>query len=51
MSYWILGRLLFNRSNPEQGGKNGDHSATTISCKWCFDNASLYDYDGTLNYR
>ena len=47
MSYWILEGCYLNSAQP-QGGKNGDHAATTIDCKMTFDNASLYDYDGTL---
>lgn len=47
-SYWILEGCYLREASPDQGGKNGDHSATTINCVMQFDNASLYDYDGTL---
>ena len=35
------------QAQPE-GGVNGNHDAQTISCVQRFDNANLYDYDGTL---
>ena len=38
---------FLEEANPEQGGKNGDHAPTSISCKMSFDNATLYDYDGS----
>ena len=47
ISYWILEGCFLLDATP-QGGKNGDHSATSIDCSMRFDNASLYDYDGTL---
>ena len=47
MSYWILEGCFLLQAQP-QGGKNGEHAATTIDCSMRFDNASLYDYDGSL---
>lgn len=48
MSYWILEGCYLLSANPSEGGKNGDHGPTTITCDMQFDNASLYDYDGSL---
>lgn len=44
---WVMEGCVLLSAKPS-GGKNGDHSASTISCSMCFDNASLYDADGTL---
>lgn len=47
IAFWVMEGCFLEEANPEQGGKNGDHSPTTISCKMSFDNATLYDYDGS----
>lgn len=46
VAFWVMEGCFLEEAHPEQGGKNGDHSATIISCKMSFDNATLYDYDG-----
>ena len=48
MSYWVLEGCYLTQAIPDSGGSNGNHDATTIGCQIVFDNASLYDYDGTL---
>lgn len=48
MAYWILEGCFLLSAQPSAGGKNGEHGVTTIDCSMRFDNASLYDYDGTL---
>lgn len=48
IAYWILEGCFLMSANPDSGGKNGDHAPTTITCDLRYDNASLYDYDGTL---
>lgn len=48
MAYWVLEGCYLNSAQPSAGGNNGNHEATTIDCQMTFDNASLYDYDGTL---
>ena len=35
------------QAQPEDG-ENGNHDAQLIDCQMRFDNACLYDYDGTL---
>lgn len=47
-SYWILEGCFLLSVQPSAGGNNGNHDATTLDCSMRFDNASLYDYDGTL---
>jgi len=44
---WVCEGCFLLQAQPE-GGVNGNHDAQTISCVQRFDNANLYDYDGTL---
>lgn len=44
---WVMEGCFLMQAQPE-GGINGDHSSQVIDCQQRFDNANLYDYDGTL---
>lgn len=44
---WVMEGCFLLQAQPE-GGENGSHDSQTISCSLRFDNANLYDYDGTL---
>lgn len=44
---WVMEGCFLMQAQPE-GGINGDHSSQIIDCQQRFDNANLYDYDGTL---
>lgn len=44
---WVMEGCFLLSAHPD-GLENGEHSAMTISCSQSFDNATLYDHDGTL---
>lgn len=44
---WVMEGCFLMQAQPE-GGENGNYDSQTISCTQRFDNACLYDYDGTL---
>lgn len=44
---WVMEGCYLTQAQPEDG-ENGNHDAQLINCGIRFDNANLYDYDGTL---
>lgn len=44
---WVMEGCFLMKAQPE-GGENGTHDSQVIDCEQSFDNACLYDYDGTL---
>ena len=44
---WVMEGCFLTKAQPE-GGDNGSHDSQVINCQQVFDNACLYDYDGTL---
>lgn len=44
---WIMEGCFLTKAQGD-GGENGSHDASIISCEIVYDNAVMYDYDGTL---
>lgn len=44
---WVMEGCWLMQAQPEDGD-NGNHESMLINCSQRFDNACLYDYDGTL---
>lgn len=44
---WVMEGCFLLQAQPEDA-ENGNHESQLINCEMSFDNASLYDYDGTL---
>ena len=44
---WVMEGCFLMQAQPEDG-ENGNHDSQVINCTQRFDNACLYDYDGTL---
>jgi len=47
MATWVMEGCFLLQAQPEDGD-NGNHESQLINCTMSIDNASLYDYDGTL---
>ena len=47
MATWVMEGCFLLNAHPDDA-ENGDHSSQLISCSMRFDNASLYDHEGTL---